>query len=155
MRLVLYKPEIPQNTGTLLRLGACLGIPVDIIEPCGFILSDRRMARAGLDYIDLANYSRHDSWEAFSTSFPDHRPVLITTTATQPYTDFHFKETDCLVVGQESVGFPLEFENAIPHRVLIPMLPGRRSLNVAIAAAMVLGEAKRQVSQTSGRLSIS
>jgi len=144
MRLALYCPEIPQNTGTLLRLGACVGVSVDIIEPCGFVISDRRLQRAGMDYIERSNYHLYSSWQAFTQAALDQRLVLITTSATQAYTDFHFGETDCLIVGQESCGFPQEIESSISHQVMIPMAPGRRSLNVAIAAAMVLGEALRQ-----------
>jgi len=145
MRLALFEPDIPQNAGTLLRLGACLGIPVDIIEPCGFVLSDRRLRRAGLDYIAAAALTRHASWSAFRAAQPaNSRLVLLTTAGSGPYHRFAFAASDILLVGRESAGVPSEVHDAATARLRIPMAKGQRSLNVAVAAAMVLGEAMRQ-----------
>ena len=147
MRLALYQPDIPQNAGALLRLGACLGVPVDIIEPCGFLLDDRRLRRAGMDYLDLADMARHSSWAAYHAAHladQTGRLILLTTAATQAYTDFAFAPGDSLVLGRESAGVPPEVHAAVQARLAIPMRAGVRSLNVALAAAMVLGEALRQ-----------
>ena len=147
-RLALYQPDIPQNAGSLMRLCACLGAPLDIIEPCGFLLSDRNLRRAGMDYLDQLDLTRHASWEAWrafhQTGPGAGRLVLLTTRGAQPYTGFQFRPGDTLMVGQESAGVPEEVHEAADARVLIPMRPGMRSLNVAQAAAMVLGEALRQ-----------
>jgi tRNA (cytidine/uridine-2'-O-)-methyltransferase len=143
MRLALYQPEIPQNTGTLIRLAACLGVPLDIIEPCGFIWNDKKLERAGMDYIELANVTRHNSYAAFRKALP-HRIILIDTKGESSYQDFKFEPHDILMLGQESVGVPESVFSEIPDRVVIPMQQGARSLNVAIAGAMVLSEALRQ-----------
>ena len=143
-RLALYQPDIPQNAGTLLRLGACTGVPVDIIEPCGFILDDRRMKRSVMDYADHVDMVRHISWNAFQMQRRG-RLVLLTTRAAVPYTQIDYHPDDILLLGQESAGVPDEVQDAVDLRVLIPMRPGTRSLNVAVAAAMVLGEVLRQV----------
>lgn len=154
MRLALYQPDIPQNTGTILRLCACLGVPVDIIEPCGFALSDRSLRRAGLDYIGKAELRRHESWADFleARGAPPLSPrpgrlVLLTTGANQAYTQFVFDTNDTLLLGRESAGVPQEVHERVDARLCIPMMPGRRALNVATAAAMVLGEALRQTAQ--------
>ena len=151
MRLALYEPDIPQNAGSLLRLGACLGVGVDIIEPCGFLLSDRNFRRAGMDYLQLADIRRHESWQRFRDNFSANarahaqvRLVLLTTRGSTAYTDFSFAADDTLMVGRESAGVPDDVHAAADARLLIPLLPGLRSLNVAQAAAMVLGEALRQ-----------
>ena len=144
MKIVLYQPEIPQNTGTLLRLAACLDIAVDIIEPCSFILSDRRMRRAGMDYIDYAQLTRHSSWETFHNGLTNQRLILLSPKGSVPYTKFDFAESDILMVGKESTGVPEEVFSSTTEQVYIPMRPECRSLNVAIAAAMVIGEAVRQ-----------
>jgi tRNA (cytidine/uridine-2'-O-)-methyltransferase len=147
MRLALYEPDIPQNTGTLLRLCACLGVGVDLIEPCGFILDDRRLRRAGMDYLESIELTRHSSWAAFGDWRRSHdtgRLVLLTTRAETPYVEFRFAATDTLMVGRETEGVPDAVHAACDARLLIPMRPGLRSLNVALAAAMVLGEALRQ-----------
>lgn len=146
MRLALYQPDIPQNTGTLLRLGACLGVPVDIIEPCGFVLSDRRMKRAGMDYLSRADWTRHESWAAFHGLARDRgwRIVLATTGADRPYTRFSFSTDDVLLLGRESAGVPDAVHDAADARITIPMVAGARSLNVAVAGAMIMGEALRQ-----------
>lgn len=148
MRLALYEPDIPQNAGTILRLSACLGVPVDIVEPCGFVFDDRRLRRAGMDYLDAVDLTRHSSWNAYRVwragSERAGRLILLTTKGDTPYTDFSFAPSDTLMLGRESGGVPPEVNDAADARLLIPMKPGMRSLNVAVAAAMVLGEALRQ-----------
>jgi tRNA (cytidine/uridine-2'-O-)-methyltransferase len=145
-RLGLYQPDIPQNTGTMLRLAACLGIPVDIVEPAGFDVSDRNLRRAGLDYLAHATIARHVSFRAFEAWRKDTgaRLVLATTRAATPYTAFAYRPDDILLLGRESAGVPEEVHGAADARVVIPMREGLRSLNVAVAAAMILGEALRQ-----------
>ncbi|TNE57560.1 MAG: tRNA (cytidine(34)-2'-O)-methyltransferase [Alphaproteobacteria bacterium] len=144
MRLALFEPDIPQNTGTLIRLGACLGVPIDIIEPCGFALSDRSLKRAGMDYLEIANLTRHASWEAFLATVGTSRLVLLTTRAAQSHTDHSFDRSDILLLGRESAGVPEEVHAQADARVKVPMAPEARSLNVAMAGAMILGEALRQ-----------
>jgi tRNA (cytidine/uridine-2'-O-)-methyltransferase len=148
MRLALYQPDIPQNTGAVLRLAACLGMGADIIEPCGFVWSDRRLRRAGMDYLDRVDWVRHPSWEAFvETRAADHgRVILLTTAGSMPHIDFHFRVDDTLLLGRESVGVPDDVHAAVDARIRIPLSEGMRSLNVAIAAAIVAGEALRQTS---------
>ena len=143
MRLVLYEPDIPQNTGALLRLAACLDVPVDIIEPCGFFLDDKRLRRAGMDYLDRVAVRRHSSWPAYQGAATG-RLVLLTTAADDRYVDFQFRPEDNLMVGRESAGVPDTVHAAADARLRLPMAPGLRSINVALAAAMVLGEALRQ-----------
>lgn len=143
MRLALFEPDIPQNTGTLIRLSACLGVPLDIIEPCGFLFDDRRFERAVLDYLPFARYQRHASWARFQEA-RQGRLVLLSTKATTAYTDFAFQADDILLLGRESSGVPDAVAKAADAQVRIPLQPGLRSLNVAIAGAMVLGEALRQ-----------
>lgn len=144
MRLALFEPDIPQNTGALLRLGACLGVAIDIIEPCGFLWSDAKLRRAGMDYLDQATIVRHQSWAAFEAARAGGRLVLLTTKAATPYLDFAFAGTDVLLLGRESAGVPSEVHAAADARLFIPMQAGRRSLNVAMAGAIVLSEALRQ-----------
>jgi tRNA (cytidine/uridine-2'-O-)-methyltransferase len=143
MRLVLNAPDIPQNVGAMLRLGACLAVPVDVVGPLGFLWSNARLKRAGMDYLTVANVARHDSWTAFLAARPPGRLVLLTTAGT-PHVDFAFAATDQLVVGAESRGAPPEVHAAADARLAIPMAPGLRSLNVATAAAIALAEALRQ-----------
>ena len=149
MRLALYQPDIPQNAGSLMRLGACLGVGIDVIEPCGFLLTDRNFRRAGMDYLKSADIRRHASWTRFRDGFSadrraGQRLVLLTTRGAMAYADFAFQASDTLLVGRESAGVPDEVHAAADARLLIPLQPGLRSLNVAQAAAMVLGEALRQ-----------
>jgi tRNA (cytidine/uridine-2'-O-)-methyltransferase len=147
VRLALYEPDIPQNAGSLMRLGACLGVGVDIIEPCGFLLTDRNFRRAGMDYLAHADIRRHESWARFRDNFSANAPgrlILLTTSGTCAYTDFAFAAGDTLMVGRESAGVPEAVHAAADARLVIPLLAGLRSLNVAQAAAMVLGEALRQ-----------
>lgn len=144
MRLVLFEPDIPQNTGAILRLAACLGAGVDVIEPCGFIWDEPRMRRAGMDYVDAVEPCRHSSWASYLASRPAGRLVLLTTRATCPHSDFAFRADDRLLLGRESAGVPDAVHDRADARVTVPMRPGQRSLNVAMAAAIVLGEALRQ-----------
>jgi len=147
IRLALYQPEIPQNTGTILRMGACLGVGVDIIEPCGFALSDVRLKRAGMDYLAGSHYQRHGSFTDFMTcnEQEQRRLVLLTPHTQLSYFRFQFEINDTLLLGRESDGVPSSVRDQIEHHVIIPMIPERRSLNIAIAAGMVLGEALIQL----------
>lgn len=144
MRLALFEPDIPQNTGTLMRTAACLGVPLDIIEPCGFLLSDKNLKRAGMDYLEHLDLTRHASWEAFLEKSAGARLVLMTTKTDDSYLDFKFEKDDILLAGRESAGVPPPVHDHCASRVTIPMKSGLRSLNVAIASAMILGEALRQ-----------
>ncbi len=149
MRLALFQPDIPQNTGTLLRLGACLDVEVDIIEPCGYIFSEKTLKRAGMDYLDLVKYRRHHSWEHFLQYRAEHpeeygRIVLLTTKASEPYYDFKFQSNDIILMGRESAGVPEEVHQTADARLLIPMNHNARSINVAVSAVMVVGECLRQ-----------
>ena len=144
MRLVLYQPDIPQNAGALLRLAACLGVAVDIVEPCGFIFDDRRLRRAGMDYLGAVELERHASWDSYGAVRHGSRLVLLTTRAATSYIDFAFRADDRLLLGRESAGVPDDVHAAADARLKVPMRPGMRSLNVALAAAIVLGEALRQ-----------
>ena len=144
MRIALFEPDIPQNAAALIRLAACLGIPIDVVEPCGFLFSDTGFRRAGLDYVDLASIIRHESWDTFRTALSG-RMVLLTTRATLAHTAFAFAPSDTLLLGRESAGVPEFVHEAADARIRIPLKPGLRSLNVAQAGAMVLGEALRQI----------
>jgi tRNA (cytidine/uridine-2'-O-)-methyltransferase len=143
MRLALFQPDIPQNLGAALRLGACLGVPVDVIEPCGFPLSDRAVKRAAMDYAERAQVVRHAGWSEFLTTL-DGRLLLFTTRAAEPFHRFGYQPSDILLFGRESAGVPDEVHAAADARLRIPLTEGARSLNVATAAAMGLGEALRQ-----------
>ena len=146
MRIALYEPDIPQNTGTILRLAACLGVEVHLVEPAGFAVSDRAFRRAGLDYLDQVSLQRHVSWMAFETWRRERglRLILFTTGTTLSYLDHTYHPDDVLMFGRESAGVPEAVHAAANARVIIPMRPGLRSLNVAVAAAMAVGEALRQ-----------
>ncbi|KQT19594.1 tRNA methyltransferase [Methylobacterium sp. Leaf399] len=146
LRLALYQPDIPQNTGTMLRLAACLGVAVEIIEPAGFDVSDRHLRRSGLDYLDHVALTRHRSWAAFSEwrKQAGVRLVLATTAGALPYTDFSFAPGDCILMGRESAGVPDGVHADADARVVVPIRPGLRSLNVAVCAGMIVGEAIRQ-----------
>ena len=143
MRLVLFEPDIPQNTGALLRLGACLGVAVDIVEPCGFLFDDKRLRRAGMDYLETVEMVRHRSWRGYREA-ASGRLVLLTTQGPARYADFAFRPDDNILLGRESAGVPEAVRAEADAHLLIPMAAGIRSLNVALAAAMVLGEALRQ-----------
>jgi tRNA (cytidine/uridine-2'-O-)-methyltransferase len=146
MHVALYQPDIPQNTGTILRLCACLGVAAHIIEPAGFSTSDRTFRRAGMDYLDEVSLSRHDSWSKFEEWRREkgHRLVLFSTKGADSYLDYRYEPADILLFGRESAGVTDEVVTAADARLLIPIKPGLRSLNVAVAAAMALGEALRQ-----------
>lgn len=146
MRLALYQPDIPQNLGAAIRLAACLGVPLDVIEPCGFPLTDKSLKRAALDYGEAARLHRWGSFAEFvnAPERADGRLVLIETDAAAPYHAFPFKPGDTLIVGRESAGSPPELYEAAEASVHIPMAGGVRSLNVIAAAAIVLSEALRQ-----------
>ena len=146
MRIALYQPDIAQNTGTILRLAACLGVEAHIVEPAGFPTSDRAFRRAGMDYLDRVRLVRHVTWDAFE-GWRRHnalRLVLFTTRAERSYLDHRFARKDVLLFGRESAGVPEEVHAAADARLLIPMQPDLRSLNVAMACAMAVGEALRQ-----------
>ena len=147
VRLVLFQPDIPQNLGAVIRLSACFQLPLEIIEPCGFPLTDAKAKRAALDYGAEANVTRHVSWESFLTSDVARagRLVLFTTKGSVPLQDFTFAVTDLLMFGRESAGVPDEIAGAIPDRVRIPLSPGARSLNVAMSAGIASFEAMRQL----------
>ncbi len=146
VQLVLYQPDIAQNLGALLRLAACTGLPLHVIEPCGFPLDDARMRRAGMDYIDLADWHRHRSFDAFEQwrAQQGGRLVILSTKASIPYTQHAFAASDCLLFGQESAGLPAAIHALADVRLIIPMQAGARSLNLGMSAAMVAGEALRQ-----------
>ena len=143
MRLALYQPDIPQNAGAALRLAACLGVGVDIIEPCGFVWSEPKMRRAGMDYLDTVDLKRHSGWAAYKAQVSG-RIVLLTTAAADRFDGFRFRADDTLLLGRESAGVPDDVHDAADARLRIPMMPGMRSLNVVNAAAIVLGEGLRQ-----------
>ena len=145
-RLALFQPDIPQNTGTMLRLSACLGVPVEIVEPAGFDVSDRHFRRSGLDYLERAAVNRHSSWAAFEAwrASQGARLVLATTRGELPYAEHRFRSDDVILLGRESAGVPDAVHAAADIRIFVPMRAGLRSLNVAVAAAMILGEALRQ-----------
>jgi len=146
MRLALYQPDIAQNTGTMLRLAACLGVGVEVIAPTGFDMTEKALRRAGLDYLAHVEIVQHASFADFEAvrQRSGSRLVLLTTRAELPYTSFAFRASDTLLVGRESAGVPEAVHQAADARLRIPIRPGLRSLNVAVAAAMALGEALRQ-----------
>lgn len=146
MRIALYQPDIAGNTGTILRLAACLGLEVHIIEPAGFDLSDRNLKRAGMDYLEMAALTRHVDWAAFEAwrGMQGSRLVLLTTKSQTAYTDFAYAPDDVLLFGRESAGVADTVHDTADHRLTIPMQAGARSLNLAISVAMVAGEAVRQ-----------
>ena len=147
LRIALYQPDIPGNTGAVLRMAACLDLTVDIIEPTGFDMTDKALKRAGMDYLEMAVLVRHSSWEEFDRwrRGENRRLVLFTTQAALPYTRFAFQDGDVLLFGRESAGAPEAVHRAADARLLIPMRDGARSLNLAISAAMAAGEAVRQI----------
>lgn len=144
IKIALYQPDIPQNVGAAMRLCACLGLPLEIIEPCGFLWDTRKIKQSALDYWDHLTLNRHNSWDAFQGAYPERRIVLMTTKASVPYTDFEFRHDDILLAGRESSGVPDFVHEAAHGRILIPMKKGLRSLNIINATAMIAGEALRQ-----------
>jgi tRNA (cytidine/uridine-2'-O-)-methyltransferase len=147
LTVALYQPDIPQNAGTILRMCACLGLAAAIIEPAGFPASDKHFRRAGMDYLDHVEIARHLHWAAFERwrRANGRRLLLLTTKASLPYTAFSYLPGDILLVGRESAGVPGEVHDAADARLVIPLKPPMRSLNVAVAAAMTAGEATRQL----------
>jgi tRNA (cytidine/uridine-2'-O-)-methyltransferase len=146
MRVAIFQPDIPQNLGSSIRLAACLGVAIDVVEPCGFPLSDRALRRTALDYADSVDLTRHNSWTAFLAA-PERgagRLVLFTTKAAVPHLTFAFEAGDTLLFGRESAGVPLEVHEAAQARLFIPIRPPTRSLNVVTAAAIALAEGLRQ-----------
>ena len=144
MRLATYQPDIAPNLGSMIRLCACFGVSLDIIEPCGFPLSLKSLRRTAMDYADIADMTRHDSWETFQQNRPTGRLVLLTTKADQHLWDFKFEPTDTLVMGRESAGVPEDVHNACDAHVKLPMFGAARLLNVAMTAGMAVSEALRQ-----------
>jgi tRNA (cytidine/uridine-2'-O-)-methyltransferase len=148
LRLALYEPDIPQNTGALLRLAACFGVGIDLIEPMGFLLDDRRLKRAALDYAAIADVGRHSSWAAFLAARRlESRLVLMTTSGSVALDRFAFAPSDTIVLGRESAGVPAAVHDAVDARIVIPLRAEARSLNVALAGAIALYEALRQTSR--------
>lgn len=147
MRLALFEPDIPQNTGTLMRLCACLDVAMDIIEPCGFLLSDRTLKRAGMDYVEHLDLTRHLNWASFKAASAGKRLIVMSTKTNRSFLDFKFEPTDILIAGRESAGIPDTVRAECTDLVTIPMAKNVRSLNVAVASALVLGEALRQTHQ--------
>ena len=147
LNLVLYQPDIPQNLGAMLRLSACMGASVHIVEPCGFPLDDQKLRRAGMDYIHHAHYQRHLNWDAFLAHRAQHpgRLLLLETDGATPYTAMVFTQTDYVVLGRESAGTPRELYATFDATLTIPMREGVRSLNVAMSAGMLVAEACRQM----------
>jgi len=148
MRIALYQPDIPQNTGTVLRLSACLGVPVDVIEPTGFDMSDRALRRAGLDYLDQAALTRHRSWNHFLSDLranePPPRLVLLSSQAQLSHHAFAFRPDDVLLFGRESAGAPPDVHDAANVHLRVPMQPAMRSLNLAVSVAIVVDAAGTQ-----------
>lgn len=145
--IALFQPDIPQNTGTILRLGACLGVPVHIIEPAGFTLSDKALQRAGMDYLERATLTRHIAWDHFESWLEEKekRLVLLTTNSTDSYLDFRFQANDILLFGRESSGVPGDVHQRADSSLTIPMVENTRSINLACSAAIVISEALRQL----------
>lgn len=149
MRIALYQPQIAGNVGAVLRLGACLATPVDLIEPLGFAWDDRRVARAAMDYIDHVSVTRHADWEAFERQV-EKRLILLTTGGATPFHTFAFRPDDILLFGNEGSGAPAHVHARADARVVVPLAPGPRSLNLAMTAGIVLGEALRQTDEWPG-----
>lgn len=146
--IALYQPEIPQNVGAAMRLCACMGTALHIIEPTGFVWNKKRIKDSAMDYFDRLELIRHASWEAFLAAVAGRRIILMSTKASQPYASFSFQEDDILLAGRESAGVPEAVHEASDARVLVPMKDGLRSLNIVNATSMILGEALRQTQWT-------
>lgn len=144
IEIALYQPDIPQNVGAAIRLCACLGIRLHIIEPCGFPFNDKKIKQAGMDYLTQVELIRHNSWEIFTSANKDKRLILMTTKSSDPYINFKFNDGDILIAGRESAGVPDTVHDYVNHRLLIPMTGQARSLNIINATAMITGEALRQ-----------
>ena len=146
MRIALYQPDIPQNTGNIFRLGACLGVSVDIIEPTGFIFDDKKFKRSAMDYIDHIDYKKHIDWQQFYdwSQEKKYRLILMTTKARQSFYEFEFHSSDILLFGRETAGVPDNIHQIVDHCLTIPMKEGVRSINLSSSVALVLGEGLRQ-----------
>jgi tRNA (cytidine/uridine-2'-O-)-methyltransferase len=147
MRIALFEPDIPQNAGNIFRIGACLGIPIDIIEPAGFVIDDKRLKRASMDYYDYLDLTKHVSWEKFyewskKNSF---QLILLTTKSQKSYYDYKFQAKDIILFGRESAGVPDYVHEAVHERLTIPMIKGPRSINLSSSVSMVAGEMIRQL----------
>ena len=149
MRIALYQPDIPQNTGNIFRLGACLGVSVDIIEPTGFIFDDKRLKRSAMDYLDHIDYKKHIDWQHFYDWKKENnfRLILMTTKSRESLYNFKFHPSDILLFGRESAGVPENIHKIVDHRLTIPMKEGVRSINLSSSVALVLGESLRQINQ--------
>ena len=149
MRIALYQPDIPQNAGNIFRLGACLGVPVDIIEPTGFIFDDKKFKRSAMDYINHIEYKRHIDWQHFYdwTKKNKFRLILMTTKTSQSFYEFEFFSTDILLFGRESAGVPEKIHQLVDHRLTIPMKEDVRSMNLSSSVALVIGESLRQTNK--------
>ena len=147
MRIALYQPDIPQNTGNIFRLAACLGLSVDIIEPTGYIFNDKRFRRSSMDYLEHVDYKKHIDWHSFYqwSKKQNHGLILLTTKSKKIYYEYKYQKNDILLFGRESAGVPEEIHHCVDARLLIPMQKGLRSLNVSSAASMIAGEALRQL----------
>ena len=147
MRIALFEPDIPQNTGNIFRLAACLGIEVDIIEPAGYIFDDKRFKRASMDYMNHIQYKRHLNWNAFYNWSKENnfKLILLTTKSNKKYTDYQFQHNNILLFGRESAGVPQEVHNSVDEQLTIPMVKNLRSINVSSSVAIVTGEACRQL----------
>lgn len=145
--IAMFEPDMPQNLGSMMRLAVCFGTQLEVIEPCGFPLDDRRAKRVGMDYVGLADWRRHATWNVFKAQMAEQgrRMVLLSSKAAEPFHQFEFSANDVLILGSESSGVPESVTTEIPHRVVIPMAAGARCLNVAQAGSIVLAEALRQV----------
>jgi len=146
MKIALYQPDIPQNLGAMMRLCACMGTSLDIIEPCGFLWNERKIRQSAMDYYDGIDITRHNNWDNFFDMYQGQgrRIVLMTTKSSEPYYDFEFRDTDILLAGRESAGVPENVHAAVQGRICIPMEGDFRSLNIVNATSMILGEAIRQ-----------
>ena len=148
MHLALYQPDIPQNTGAAMRLCACLGLNLDIIEPCGFLWNDKKIKRSGMDYTQAVNLQRHTSWDKFLNQYSGkQRIILMTTKASVPYSSFEYRESDILLAGRESAGVPEDVHSVADGRIIIPMHPGQRSLNVINSASFIFGYALANINK--------
>ena len=147
MRIALFEPDIPQNAGNIFRLGACLGIPIDIIEPAGFVIDDKRLKRASMDYYDYLDLTKHVSWEKFYewSKKNSYQLILLTTKSQKSYYDYKFQAKDIILFGRESAGVPDYVHEAVHERLTIPMIKGPRSINLSSSVSMVAGEMIRQL----------
>ena len=147
MRIALFEPDIPQNAGNIFRLGACLGIPIDIIEPTGFVIDDKRLKRASMDYYDYLDLTKHVSWEKFYewSKKNSYQLILLTTKSQKSYYDYKFQPKDIILFGRESAGVPDYVHEAVHERLTIPMIKGPRSINLSSSVSMVAGEMIRQL----------